>query len=293
MIERHMRRVLIAAAFCVLLPTIAFAQSMGLGLGIASSVPSSGVGCSQATAWNTRAGLSGALATNYQNMICGMVTDGTWALMYGIWMLATNTTTTANLNLVSTNFTLTVNGTETFAANNGYTGDASTGYFDTGLNPAGGGNYTQNSGALGSCVLSSRTTSQVWASIGNSNFATYAYTEPLGTGSLVAYELNSGVFQSLAASNAQGSLIVSRTSSSAIALYKNGSSVATPADTSTGLANENMFVGAYNLGGTASANSGDQIAYAFVSGGLTPTQASNVYSRLHTFLVAVGAASGC
>jgi hypothetical protein len=33
----------------------------------------------------------------------------------------------------------------------------------------------------------------------------------------------------------------------------------------------------------------EQIAYAFSCAGMTSTQAGNIYSRLHTFLTAVGA----
>lgn len=283
---------IVFAALFIGTPAQAQLTTMGIGPG-GFGVPS-GTGCSQSATFLARtSGLSGTQITAYQNLICGMVTDGTWTLMDGLWMFATNTTTTANLNLVSTSFTLTPNGTETFTANNGYTGDASSGYFDTGINPGAAINYTQNSGSLGSCILNSRTTPQTWASIGNSDFTKYSYIYPYWTGGLIAYEINSHTFPSFAASNSQGSLIASRTSSSVLTLYKNGSSIATPVDTSIGVSFVDMFIGAYNLGGTAADYSGDLIASAFISSGVTPTQAANIYSREHTFFVAVGAASGC
>jgi hypothetical protein len=247
-----------------------------------------GSGCPTSATFLARtSGLSGPQTTAYQNLICGMVTDGTWTLMDGLWVFATNTTTTANLNLVSTSYTLTQNGTETFAANNGYTGDGSTGYFSTGLDPiTAGGNYAQNSAAIGACVLTSRTSPTAYASLG----IDYAYIEAYATG----YELNGGAFPTYTGStNAQGSLIVSRTSAPSITLYQNGASVATPTDASGLPPAEIMLVGASENGGVPGDLSADQIAYAFVGGGLTATQAGNVYSRLHTFLVAVGAASGC
>jgi hypothetical protein len=261
-------------------------------VGLSFPPQSSGV-CSQATTFLARtSGLSGTQTTAYQNLICGMVTDGTWSLMDALYVFATNTTTTANLNLVSTSFTLTTHGTETFSANNGYTGDGSTGYFDTGFNAAtAGGNFSQNSASIGACVLTSRTASQAYASIGNTNGSTYAYIQPASGG--VQFDLNGSTFPGFGSANAQGSLIASRTTSSAIALYQNGSSVATPTDASLALASQDLYVGGYNSSGTAQDFSADQIAYAIIGGGLSSTQAGNVYSRLHTFLVAVGASSGC
>jgi hypothetical protein len=84
-------------------------------------------------------------------MICGMVTDGTWSLLDALYIFATNNTTTANLNLVSTSFGITQVGTVTFAADTGYTGDGSTGALGTNFNPnvVSGVNYSLNSASFG------------------------------------------------------------------------------------------------------------------------------------------------
>lgn len=298
MIERNTRRYLIPAVFDLLLLTCsALAQSMGLNLGIPRSVPSSGV-CSQATTFLARtSGLSSPQTTAYQNLICGMVTDGTWSLMDGLWVFATNTTTTANLNLVSTSFGMTQVGTETFAANAGYTGDGTTGYFTTGYNPAtAGGNFTQNSASLGECTLttSAGPTGTVLGAQNSSTFITDSINPYNGGGSNESHinDANStgGVYIPF---DSLGSNIASRTSSASIVLYANGASVATITDASSAIPSLAFFIGAINIGGTASSFYGEQLGYVFSSSGLTGTQASNVYSRLHTFLTAVGAPSGC
>jgi hypothetical protein len=118
-----------------------------------------GGGCSQATAFLARtSGLSGTQSTAYTTMICGMVTDGTFSLFDGLYVFATNTTTTAGLNLVSTSFTLTSNGSCTFTANAGYTGDAASCYQDPGFVPSSAaGNMTQNSAHIAVCDLTNRT----------------------------------------------------------------------------------------------------------------------------------------
>jgi len=261
---------------------------------------SGGAGCPTSATFLARtSGLSGTQISAYQIMICGMVTDGTWSLMDGLWVFATNTTTTANLNLVSTSFSLTVHGTETFAADAGYTGDGSTGYFDTGYNTSTSGvNYTQNSASLGECTLTSRTAQQSYNAIGNQetvNFFANLIAPLLSAGGPLEFELTGNTYLQDTPSpfSAQGSYIETRTTSSTVALYLNGTSAFSGSDTSGALANANIFIGALNEGGTAGLFDADQLAYAFIGGGLTGTQISNIYSRLHTFLVAVGAPSGC
>src|ERR1039457_3408340 len=83
----------------------------------------------QTTAFLARtSGLSGTETTAYTNLINGLVSDGTWSLLDALYIFATNSTTTANLNLISTSFGLTQHGTVTFSADHGYTGDGTAGY---------------------------------------------------------------------------------------------------------------------------------------------------------------------
>src|SRR5208282_4996530 len=73
-------------------------------------------GCAQATAFIARtSGLSTTEKNAYTAMICGMVTDGTWSLLDVLYIFATNNTTTAALNLVSSSFNGTVTGSMSFS----------------------------------------------------------------------------------------------------------------------------------------------------------------------------------
>jgi hypothetical protein len=269
-------------------PALAQVPTTGAGKG----APSAAGGCSQATAILAR--MDGTQNTPaVTTAVCALAANGSLGDLR--YVFATSSATNAKLNWAQSAFNLTQTGTETFTANAGFQGDGSTGFFDTGFNPStAGGSYTQNSASIGACVLTSRTVSQAYVEIGASDNSTlFSYIEPLQT-SLVNYELNGGTFPNLTNSNAQGSWIVSRTSSSAIALYKNGSSVATPSDTSTGLPPVDLSIGAFNTdaGGIVDF-SADLLAYTFAGGGLTPTQIANDNSIMHAYLVAVGAPSGC
>jgi hypothetical protein len=254
-----------------------------------------GGGCSQATAFIARtSGLSGTENTATTNLICGMVTDGTYSIMDGLYVFATNTTTTATLNWAQNAFNLTWTslGNCTFAADSGLTGDGATCFAGTGYTPSSsGGHMTQNSASIGGCVVNSRSASQNYVVIGTTNGANYSYMQPYN-GTTFQYDLQGGTFPSFSQGNAQGSWIISRVSSSALALYLNGSSIATPADTSGALIGQAIDVMAFNNNGTTNDFTADKIAYAFFGGGLTSTQAGNVRTRLNTYYTAVGG-TGC
>jgi hypothetical protein len=259
-----------------------------------------GSGCTAATAWLARtSGLSMTETNAYTTMICGMIADGNgcaaWSGSSGtmdlLYVFATNTTTTANLNLCGTGNTLTQSGTVTFLADNYYQGNGSTGYFDTGLIlPS--TDFTQNSASLGTYVLNNRTsTSLSYCEIGHP------------TGIFIAPDNNAGGYeQSLlevtgdsaaGQTSAQGAWIATRTASNAVAGYKNGSS--TPI--LTGTTASVSFSGSYSIyvsscrfgaGQTASNWSADQIAATFVGGALTATQAVAINNRINAYMTALG-----
>lgn len=257
------------------------------------SAAAAGGGCTEATTFLARtSGLNGTQTSAYTTMICGLVTDGVWPNLDGFWVFPTNTTTTANLNLKSASFTLTSPAFPSFTAGQGYTGNGSTQYLDTGINPSGGGlNYTQNAATIAACTFTNRTTGNTSVSIG-AIAGTFAYIQPFVVGTGVNYNVNGSTFPTFSVTTAQGSMIVSRTSSSAYTLYINGASSATATDTSTAVPSGNIYILAANNSGTPGNFNADQVGWAAV-GALTGAQSIALHNRVHAFLVAVGAPSGC
>ena len=49
----------------------------------------------------------------------------------------------------------------------------------------------------------------------------------------------------------------------------------------------------YNSANSVTYPTGDQIGYAFFGEGMTSTQVSKIDTRLHAYMTAVGAPSGC
>jgi hypothetical protein len=228
-------------------------------------------------------------------MICGLVTDGIitgnlsgatgcGSVLDGLYIFATNTTTTANLNLCGTSYGLTQHGSVTFNADHGYTGNGSTGFFDTGFNLVTVGGH-QNSVSMGAYVLTNRTSSNTGVALGVDDGTIYCIIEPLN-GGVYTWDTNGGSFPSFTNTSARGAWISTRTTASAHATYQNGSATAVQSS-STGTAtppNFNMFISALNNSGTAAQFSADQTAAAFLGGGLTGTQAAAINNRINTYM---------
>ena len=280
---------------CSTISTVQSGGGGGSGIVIISYPVSSG--CSQATTFLARtSGLSGTESTAFTTMICGMVTDGTWTLFDALYVFATSSTTNANLNLISTNFGITVNGSCTFTANQGYTGDGSSCYLNPAFTPSSSGvNYTLNSASLGACSQTSRAALAA-SLIGGSNASDYNSDIELDSrynDGNSYWVVNSVTYPHISSSTSLGSYISSRTSSAGYTAYLNGSSLGALTDTSTNLPTAPVYIMAYNSTGTPTQYETVQISYAFFAAGLTSGQVSSIYGRLHTFLATVGAPGNC
>jgi hypothetical protein len=272
----------------------------------------SAAGCSEATTFLARTtGLSGTETTAYTTLICGLVTDGTWTKFDALYIFATNSNTTARLNLVSTNFALTEDlNTPTFTVDRGYTMNP------TGINPTPlGSNFRPDGGSAGGggcagapCgtlnnagyfihIRNARSTTggaepAVGAGGANGN---YYYFLPLNAGGLLA-DLNDGIFGAATApSDISGLWFANRAnSSSTVTVYRNASSYGTIANTSGAIPTSvtvsfgclNTNTG-YNTGQCSP--QGDEYAAAGIGGGFSTAEMASVSNRILTYLTAVGA----
>ncbi|MDE1902158.1 MAG: hypothetical protein KGI37_11065 [Alphaproteobacteria bacterium] len=255
---------------------------------------SGGGGCSQATALLAR--MDGSENTSaVTTAVCGMVTDGTFAALDGLQVYAINSTANALLNWIQNNYNGTVHGTLTFTANTKYTGDASTGYISTGFTPStAGGNMAVDNASIGSCNLSS-TITYGYTDIGAYNTGGNSYSTIGDSSGTRIYTLNDQNFASYTTSSPLGAWTSSRTSSTSLSLYLNGNTtpVATSATASGSLPVNNVITVFAQGAATPTGFSGDGLAYIFWGKGLTATQVNQIYSRLHTYLQAVGETAGC
>jgi hypothetical protein len=283
------------------------------------AAPQSSSSCTPGTqATNFLARTSGLNTTEtnaYCNLINGLVSDGIitgamngansgsgacGSILDALYILATNNTTTAALNLCGTSYSLIPSSTApTFAPDRGYTGNGTSSFLNTGFAPGvGSPNYTQNSASIGAYDLTSSTVVSSTATIIGASFNGQSYIQPLTTSSAMSADVNTTTFALGGPNtNRQGAWIVTRTSSSTISLYgPQGSS--TPLNTvttgDTSAAGPTTPVLFYILaiggsgGGAGSKWTTDQISAAFIGGALTGTQAAAINNRINTYMKALG-----
>ena len=285
-----MKRVWLALALCLALAGGAHAQGgMGPGPG---TVHSTG-GCAEATTFLARtSGLSGTETSAYTTMICGMVTDGVWTKLDAFYIFATNTTTTANHNLISTSFGLTqVVGALTFTADRGYTGIAGRA-LDTNLVLTAATKYTLNSAASGGYVLTNRTANGAAVLFGVTDATRYDFMRTHNASGNAEFDVNSATFSAAASTTSQGSWFANRSAASgagALTLYRNGSSFSATSVASTGVpTTQTIWISALNNNGVLNSSGTDEIAAFWVGGGFNATDVANFSSRVNTYMAALG-----
>jgi hypothetical protein len=296
---------LVALAFAVPASAQLSGGLMFPGPGMPAS--SGGSGCTAATNFLARtSGLSGTETTAYTTMICGLVTDGVitgtmngansgsgacGSTLDALYIFATNSTTTANLNLCGTSYGLTQTGTITFSADHGYTGNGSTGVLDTGFIPSSATtpNFVQNSGSVGAYVLTNRTVAQNYISLGSGSGSSYRYVQPLIGSTTAGVELNGGTFGTVAATTAQGLLVASRTNSSNISAFRNNSStdLGPSTDASSSVTSDSIKILALNNNGVATDFSADQIAAAYIGAGVSGATHVLIANRINAYMTAL------
>lgn len=269
----------------------------GTGTGTGVFTYTSAGGCAQSTAFLGRtSGLDGTHTTAYTNLICGLVTDGVFSKFDGLWITATQDATTASLNLISTSGTLVPHGSPVFTADRGYVGvDASTTvYLDTQINASTfGGTFTQNAGHIS--LWSNNNVASPQISMGMSLSSAAASISGIyvnyGDGNSYCAINDNGVFPGVNATGL-GHYICNRSDSISLQFYKNGSSFATTGNTSqslTGLPTTVILANNDSASGVAR-GSAAQIGAASIGGSLFGgSDASNFYTRLRTYMTAVGA----
>jgi hypothetical protein len=92
-----------------------------------------------------------------------------------------------------------------------------------------------------------------------------------------------GGFMDAPVTQFQGLFTTSRTSSTAVAAYKNGTNIKTDVKSSSNQPTFNTYIGARSNVGTAANFDSKQCAFASIGDGLTDTDASNFYTAVQAF----------
>jgi len=250
-------------------------------------------------AWVTAVIAAGGIVSatekrNVNTLVLCLKSNSLFSLIDRMWLFASENTFQAGIDIVNLG-TLTVHGTPTFAAGQGYTGDELTAYFDSGWIPSSaGGHLTQNSASWGVYNRSARgigagNTDDSLGAQGTTitwNIENTAYNG--GNGSASIDDDNASPL-TLATPNSSGLWIASRTGATARVLYRNGSggSSTSDAQASSGLPNRSIFILGRNSG-SPDHLSADQLAVVFWGAGLNSTQAGNMAACVNAYMTALG-----
>jgi hypothetical protein len=269
---------------------------LGAGPDIGAFEATSGK-CAEATAFLVRANAIVAIdaphTTAYNDLICGLVEDGTYSKLDTLYVLATQSDGgspgdgIAKLNLIKDSFNLVRHGMCAFAADKGVACDGASGYYDTQFNLATSGvAFSRDSASLGVYDRTSTTTSGTV--FGAVDVATFTALQLNVVGELF-FRINSINDGPVAAnSNAQGFWIGIRTGASAVSVYRNGNQIASSTTPSNGVPALSIYLCATNVNGTANFFVGDEVAAFFIGGDLTKTQTAGISVRINAFMKVFG-----
>ena len=254
----------------------------------------------ETTTWvNAVVGNGGSVSngrkTTVNTLIANLKGDGVWSKLDRLWLLAAENEVSALTDLVATG-TATKVSTPTFTTDVGYTGEDSalpTKYLDSNFNPStAGGHFVQDS-----AHISSWNSGNVTQSTGGCSMGYRDGTTKLATHIFAAFSDGNGYFRindstpsgsGGALANVSGHYIANRSGASASQAYRNGSLFASPNDTSGAVQNLKFFLTCMNGDGTPFVGNSNQLTMASIGGSLTGTDASNFYTRLRTYMTAVG-----
>jgi hypothetical protein len=223
-------------------------------------------------------------------LVVQMKADGTWTPMKAIYpMVGGGTGSTAAReaacaqNLKSSSFTGTFTSGWTFAST-GVTPNGTSAYMDTNLN--------ENSQmSLNSCNVGIYTPSN------NQTLLKYDFGVYNGNDSItsILFYINLTFFRNMnidggntAPLNIAGFWQNNRTSSSVTKTHFNNTIINTSSLASVAKSNYNYFLSALNNAGTANLYGVNTISFAFISNGLTDTEASDFYTAVQAFQTTLG-----
>lgn len=229
-------------------------------------------------------GLNATHINAYYALIDGGVADGWFTKLDALYVFATANSTTALLNLVTNAFNLTTNGTMTFTADSGYVSAGTPSYLDSGFNPTSASfpNFTQNSAHLSVwdalIIDGGRQVGTAGATNGDHIYANYS-------GGTALFRINDMGASGVSNGAASGHYLGNRSGASAWQGYINGTSISSGTD-AAGTPDNSTFTFPDSI-----LTSTDLLRAGSFGASLTPTDASNFYTRLNTFITTIHGSS--
>jgi hypothetical protein len=212
------------------------------------------------------------------NLIITLKSDGIWDKLDRLFVFAAENPGSAITDIRAAAGAILING-PSFSIDRGYTGNGGAAYIDTGFNPAIGTNkFLQNDAHWGHWNNSNNIDGQMYSGIDNASTGFQAFSGQL------YLRINDGA-GAIASTDPSGFWVASRLNSTGSSVYRNGPLSQNVTATSGAVANSTFWV----LGAAGPIpKSISQCAAYSIGGGLTATEVGNFYTRLRTYLTAIG-----
>ena len=206
-----------------------------------------------------------------------------WSKMKAIYPMVGASAAACAQNLKSSSFTGTFNGSWTFAST-GVTPNGTSAYFDTNFNTS--TNFSTTSAHLSLYVRNNVGENSYdfanAANLGLTSNPTYLIPRYLASNAAFLGLPDQGYGTSITSTDSRGFWLGATNGSSTQILYKNGSSIKTGTNGGN-FANNNIYIGAANGGGTATDFASKQYAFASLGDGISGTNASDFYTAVQAF----------
>lgn len=226
----------------------------------------------------------GALGGPLAAMLAGLSADGVLQKLDRLWILAQTTNTLARTDLVAGALASAVNG-PTFTTNRGYTGDGLGAYLNLGIAPSATTKATQDSFCFFQWVQNYDPGSNVW--FGCEDGSVMRGIAPDASGRVNA-QINTGTSTNISTGNGAGFYAVDRSASNLTTAYKNGVSLGTAADVSSGRPAVSIFALAESNNGSARFFGTSRLSCVGVSQSLGDAGQAALYSRVNAYMTATG-----
>lgn len=248
-------------------------------------------------AWSASvAAAGGGVSSARRKLVNGLIqtlkSAGVWNALDRLWLFAAENSTAALIDLVARSTATAVN-SPTFTADRGYTGNGTSSYLDSNFNPGtapGPKQYAANDASFGTWVVTPPTTVNGFE-VAN-EFGAYSFFATRWSSVNRRWEVNSASNPSTPLAHGgehTGFFHGERVSSTAGALYRNGSPLMTTDATSIGvIPNRKVFILGYVHTSTPSNFSNAQIGAVHVGRSLGAEGQARLYAALRTYMTAVG-----
>lgn len=224
------------------------------------------------------------------DLVTGLKADGLWSKLLALWVPAAHDAQAARLNWKDpAGVSLSPINAPVFTADQGYKGDGSSAYIDTGVKPSDYPAYTTGSASIG-VVLGAGSGSSFLGQLAGVNDRQTGAETALGLyfsgGKYRAYLNSQQTTASSVASAAPGAFVMATktNTTSSTPIYVNGSLDSTGSVSVVRVPQRNLFLLALHFDGTPNSPTAAQISLAFIGTGLTATDAANLNTRVSAYI---------